>query len=192
MKILTLKIETFYCRKVSVALCVLSMAVTLYTSVEAAPLLSGTGNEVDNSLTRVLVPAALEGKIEKIWIDYDAKVKGEVGIRIHVKYSVKNALNVPCSLQAYVVREDGHSMGYPGKNKYATQDGKSVLVLKTFTSPYDTATYPDSKLFFPYWAFNLEGNNPNRMKLSVLLVGQGKEFARSSMDFGYVLGKARQ
>ncbi len=70
------------------------------------------------------------------------------------------------------------------------KDGKKVLVLSTFTPPYDPATYPDTKLFIPYWALNLEAENPNKMRLTVVLVGEGKQFARSAIDFGVAVGKA--
>ena len=71
------------------------------------------------------------------------------------------------------------------------KDGKKVLVLSTFTPPYDPATYPDTKLFIPYWALNLKADNPNKMRLNIVLAGEAKQFARSALDFGFPLGKAR-
>jgi hypothetical protein len=133
--------------------------------------------------------AQIGGAIEKVWIEYGVKVKGETGLRIHTKFQVKNALNVGCSIQATVERGDGNSMLLKSVGS-VYKDGKKVLVLKTFTPPYDPATYPDTKLFVPYWALALQAENPNKMRLTVVLVGEAKEFARSAMDIGLALGKA--
>lgn len=135
-------------------------------------------------------PSQIEGTIEKVWIEYGVKVKGETGIRIHTKFSVKNALNVGCSIQATVEREDGNSMLSKSVGSLY-KDGKKVLVLTTFTPPYDPAAYQDKKLFIPYWALRLQGDNPNKMRLTVVLVGEAKQFARSATDFEIALGKAR-
>ncbi len=60
---------------------------------------------------------------------------------------------------------------------------------KPFTPPFDPANYPDTRLFIPYWALNLEEENPNKMKLVVVLLSQGSEFARSEISFGVAIGK---
>jgi hypothetical protein len=135
--------------------------------------------------------AAVEGAIEKVWVEYGIKVKGETGIRIHTKFSVKNALNVQCVIQASVQRSDGHSF-LSSPNTYATKDGKAVLISKPFIPPFDPTVYPDTRLFIPYWALKLVEENPNKMKLFVTLSSGGKEFVRSSVvDLGVALGKAR-
>lgn len=147
--------------------------------------------ERQGSLNAARAFTPVEGAIEKVWIEYGVKVKGETGIRIHTKFSVKNVLGVECVIQANVQRSDGHSF-LSSRNTYATKNGQAVLISKPFTPPYDPAEYPDTKLFFPYWALNLEGENPNKMKLFVTLSSGGKEFARSALvDFGLAIGKAR-
>ena len=137
-----------------------------------------------------MASAQIEGVVEKVWIEYGVKIKGQTGIRIHTKFSVKNALNVGCSIQATVERVDGKSMLSESRGS-VYMDDKKVMVLKTFTPPYDPADYPDTKLFIPYWALNLLAENSNKMRLSVVLVGEAKQFARSAMDFGLALGKAQ-
>lgn len=78
------------------------------------------------------------------------------------------------------------------KNTPSMKDGKAVLISKPFTPPYDPADYPDTRLFFPYWALNLEADNPNKMKFFVVLTSGGKELARSVVvDIGLAVGKVR-
>ncbi len=134
---------------------------------------------------------AQTGVLEKVWVEYGVKVNGETGIRIHTKFSIKNALNTECVIQANVQRSDGRSFR-SSFNTYATKDGQAVLISKPFTPPFDPADYADTKLFFPYWALNLQAENANKMKLFVTLSRNGKEFARSAViDIGLSLGKAR-
>ena len=190
MKFLTTKLHKVSWQKMPVASCVLAMLLMAASSARATFPMATIYSERYESQGNAFEPVSLDGAIEKIWIEYGVKVKGQSGIRIHTRFSVKNALNVACSIQATVERVDGSSMLLKSIGS-VYKDGKKVLVLSTFTSPYDTATYPDSKLFVPSWALGLKESDPNKMKLIVMLVGEGKEFARSSMDFGFGLGKAR-
>lgn len=140
-------------------------------------------------LGTTMASAQVEATIEKLWLDRDVKVKDETGIRVHVKYKLKNALKVFGSVQVYVERLDNGIMLYKSSG-YVYKVDKKVLVLSTFNSPYATATYPDTKLFVPNWAFNLKEDNPNKLKITVEIVAQGKVLARSSIETGLGLGKA--
>jgi len=151
--------------------------------------------------------AQIVGTIEKVWVEYGVKVKGVPGIRIHTKFSLKNALNADCAILANIQRADGGSFAFDRKsdpgpgfrgtttigtsyNTYATKDGKAVLMSKPFTSPYDRADYADTTLFFPDWAFQLRGDNTNKMKLLVIISSGGKEFVRSAIiEFSRPMGK---
>lgn len=138
-----------------------------------------------------MASAQVEATIEKVWLDRDVKVKGEPGIRVHVKYKVTNALKAFGSVQVYVERVDEDVMLFKSSG-YVYKVDRKVLVLSSFTSPYATATYPDTKLFVPNWAFNLKADNPNKMKLTVEIVAQGKVLATSSISLGLGLGKQLQ
>jgi len=194
MKFSTMKIyisNTAKGQKLPAALCVISMLLIIVSST-VATLPSGAAKiERQGTLNPARAFTPVEGAIEKVWIEYGVKVKGETGIRIHTRFSVKNALGVECVIQANVQRSDGHSF-LSSRNTYATKNGQAVLISKPFTPPYDPADYADTKLFFPYWALNLEAENPNKMKLFVTLSSGGKEFARSALvDLGLSLGKVR-
>lgn len=130
-----------------------------------------------------------EGAIDKVWIEYGVKAKGEFGLRIHTKFSVTKAANIGCVILAIIVRADGRPL-HDGGSAYSTSDGR-VAVHKAFTPPYDPANYPDTKFFIPYWALSLKEDNPNNMKVTVTLLNQGREFARATLDFRVALGKVR-
>jgi len=138
-------------------------------------------------LATSMVSAQVEATIEKLWLDRDVKVKDETGIRVHVKYKLKNALKVYGSVQVYVERVDNDVMLFKSKG-YVYKVDRKILVLTTFTSPYANTTYPDTKIFVPNWAFNLKADNPNKLKFTVEIVAEGKVLARTSIGSGRGLG----
>lgn len=151
--------------------------------------------------------AQVTGTIEKVWVEYGVRIKGEPGIRIHTKFSLRNALNADCTIVANIQRADGGSFAFDQKsdpgagfrgtttvgasyNTYATKDGKAILMSKPFKSPYERADYPGTTLFFPDWALQLRGDNTNKMKLFVTISSGGKEFVRSAiLEFSRPVGR---
>lgn len=149
--------------------------------------------------------AQVTGTIEKVWVEFGVKVKDQVGLRVHTKFSLANALNADCTILANIQRTDEGSFafdrksdpgpGYKGTttfgasyNTYATKDGKAVLMLKPFTSPYVRSNYADTVIFFPYWALQLRGGNANKMKVFVTISNGGKEVVRSAIiEFGLAI-----
>lgn len=142
--------------------------------------------------------AQVTGTIERVWVEYGVKIKGEPGIRVFTKFSLKNALNAECTILATIRRADGGLFAFdqksePGSgfrgtttvgasyNTYATKDGKAILMSKPFRSPYDRADYPGTTLFFPDWALQIRGDNPNKMKLFITISSGGKEIVKSGI-----------
>lgn len=187
MKFLIIKMhirDKAHWQKLPTALCILSMLFAV-----AATL--GTVSPVRGAETRRTSRrfSPVEGTIEKIWIEYGVRANGEFGLKVHTKFSVKKAAKIECVILAIILRADGHPL-QDGGSAYSTSDGR-VAVHKAFTPPFDPADYPDTKFFIPYWALSLKESNPNGMKVTVTLLSQGKEFARSTIDFGVPVGKAR-
>ncbi len=151
--------------------------------------------------------AQVSGTIEKVWVEYGVKEKGQAGIRIHTKFALTNALKADCAIVANIQRADGGSFAFDRKsdpgpgfrgtttigasyNTYATKDAKAILMMKPFTSPYDRASYADTTIFFPYWAVQLRGDNANKMKVFVTISNGGREFVRSAtIEFSFPVGK---
>ena len=52
-------------------------------------------------------PAVEDVTFEKVWLEYNVKVDGLKGMRIHAKLTVKNNSNVECRLIANFYKRDG-------------------------------------------------------------------------------------
>jgi len=175
--------------KLPAALSCLSILIAIGSLAGVTSPIVGAEIKTAGSREAAQGPTSVEGAIDKVWIEYQVRANGEFGLRIHTKFSVKKAANIECVILAIIVRADGRPL-QDGGSAYSTSDGR-VAVHKAFTPPFDPANYSDTKFFIPYWALSLRGDNPNKMKVTVTLLSQGKEFARSTLDFGVALGKVR-
>jgi hypothetical protein len=61
-----------------------------------------------------------DATFEKVWVEYNARVDGKRGMRIHAKFKVKNSLNVSCRLIAQFYKRDGTYLNADGQPDYTT------------------------------------------------------------------------
>lgn len=132
------------------------------------------------------------GRVDKVWTEERVKVGANNGIRIHVKFKVKNAVGEDCRIRANFYTEDGNAIvASPGASEYRDSGGHAA-VTKDFKPPYATTDYLDTKLAMPYWVLNLKENNENKMKFFVAVRCGGEKVAESDWTpFSLPLGKAK-
>ncbi len=98
-------------------------------------------------------------KFDKIWVDYNVKENGRLGMRIHVKFSVFNLKNVDSYLAVYFEKTDGTKLKTTNK-KFASNDGQ-VAVYRSLKPGYDETVYSDLDVFMPYDEFKLSRGKYN-------------------------------
>lgn len=87
-------------------------------------------------------------EFEKIWVDYNVKENGRLGMRIHVKFSVFNMKDVDSRLAINFEKADGTKLTTTNK-KFANKDGK-VAVSRALKPGFDDTIYKDLEIFMPY------------------------------------------
>ena len=87
-------------------------------------------------------------EFEKIWVDYNVKENGRLGMRVHVKFSVFNMKNVDSYLMLYFEKSDGTKLTTTNK-KFSSKDGQ-VAVSRSLKPGYDDTIYKDLEIFMPY------------------------------------------
>lgn len=134
----------------------------------------------------------ITGRVDKVWTEERVKVGANNGIRIHVKFKVKNAVGEDCRIRANFYTEDGNAIvPLPGADEYRDNGGHAA-VTKDFKPPYATSDYLDTKLAMPYWVLNLKENNENKMKFFVAVRCSGEKITESDwIPFSLPLGKAK-
>jgi hypothetical protein len=110
-----------------------------------------------------LVPAP-EVEFVSTRVEYDAKVDGIKGLKLHINFITRDPDCTPCRITAYFYDDtDGTALDgvYPA---YTDAAGK-VSVGDNFTPDIDPAQYDDFTLWIPYRALNLEQDSGNLFNL---------------------------
>ncbi|MFI5188565.1 MAG: hypothetical protein ACHQF0_17665 [Chitinophagales bacterium] len=99
--------------------------------------------------------SSLNATFDKMWVDYDVTEKGQKGMRIHAKFSLKNMKDVDCFLVVNFSTKSGRKLTTTNAD-YSSKDGLGqVAVYKSLSPGYNDAAYNDAQLFMPYSQFNL-------------------------------------
>ena len=171
-------------RKLFGILCALSM------SLISMPVSSGISRK--SEATEVVAPIPvnapdMDGTFEKIWVEYDVKVDGKKGMRIHTSFTVKNNLNVECTLVAHFYHRDGTQLsGADLQGDYSTSDGHVVTYVKV-TPRFASTRYSDKSLFIPYKEFHFKSAGFYLLKFIVFLErhDRGDQILAKSAEFNF-------
>jgi len=127
---------------------------------------------------------AASAAFEKIWVDYNVKEKGRLGMRIHVKFSVYNMKDVDSQLAIYFEKSDGTKLKSTNR-KFTGKDGQ-VAVFRALKPGFDDTVYKDLEVFMPYEELKLEGGKYNlKMDADVIYENGGLVEHLGYHDFLY-------
>ncbi len=129
-------------------------------------------------------PSAL---FKDLWIDYGVTEGGQLGMRIHVKFTVYKMKNLPSYLALYFLDEDGTTL--KDKNDKFTSSSGDVAVYKELSVPYDPGEYNDLTVFMPYSELDLsDGNWDLKMDVKIIYKAGGLISQLTTKDFNYKKG----
>jgi hypothetical protein len=111
-------------------------------------------------------------KFDRLWVDYNVREKGRLGMRVHVKFSVYNMKNVDSYLAIYFEKEDGTRLRTKNK-KFASKDGQ-VAIYRLLKPAYDDTVYDDLELFMPYDELKL-GRGKYNLKMDADVIYENGE-----------------
>lgn len=93
---------------------------------------------------------------DKLWIDYNVYENGVKGMKIHVKFTTYDMLNVDSYLAIYFQFDDELEDWLRDKNdKFSSTDGY-VAVYRSMKPQYNPAVYNDLDVFMPYDELDLD------------------------------------
>lgn len=107
------------------------------------------------------------GDFTDLWVDYNVREGGKLGMKVHVSFTARNMKNVDSYLAIYLQKNDGTPIygKYPG---YVAKT-KQVAAFQLLRPAYDPAEYKDLAIFIPYAAFGL-GKGMHYLQLNVNLI----------------------
>lgn len=114
----------------------------------------------NTSPTRIINPNAPPIiEFEKTWVDYNAVVGGEKGMRVYSKFTLRNLKDIPLSLTVRIQKEDGDILR--SNNSTYRNKGGQLAVFRPIKAGYDNAVYKDYDVFIPYKAFTVDPGKYN-------------------------------
>ncbi|MFZ0751760.1 MAG: hypothetical protein WAM70_20530, partial [Pyrinomonadaceae bacterium] len=114
-----------------------------------------------NSVARMDDPEAV---YQGARIVHNVTVKGQKGMRVHAKFTVKHGHDVACKMIAYFYYDDSDNTPLKASDaRYRTKTG-NVSAQTNFTPAYDPAVYNDLQIFIPYEALNMESGEEHDLK----------------------------
>jgi hypothetical protein len=97
-------------------------------------------------------------------VEYDAKVDGIKGLRLHINFITRDPDCTPCRITAYFY-DDSDGTALDGVYPAYTDAAGKVSVGDNFNPDIDPAQYDDFTLWIPYRALNLEQDSGNLFNL---------------------------
>lgn len=171
-------------KKVSVSF-ILSMGILFFAVTANAGIKSPAINKFSPSLT--LIDTV---KFDTMWVTYDVKQEGKLGMIIHLKFSMNNMKGVECSAAIYFMNADEDDEPLLDINsQYASQAGE-VAVFKDLKPGYDKTDYKDLQIFMPYEELDLEPGEYNLSMDADIIFRNGDLIRHLQMkDFTYTKPK---
>lgn len=87
---------------------------------------------------------------DKLWVDYDVYEEGVKGMKIHVKFTAYDMLNMDSYLAIYFQYDDEVGGWLKDKNGKFTSSEGDVAVYKSLKPQYNPALFSDLYVFMPY------------------------------------------
>lgn len=123
---------------------------------------------------------------DSIWVDYDIKVDGILGMEIHVKFSAYGMKNMDAFLAIYYTYNDDIAGVLKDKNKKFVSSAGDVAVYRSIKPAYDPAIYDNLSVFMPYNELDLEpGIYDLTMDVKLIYKAGGEISQLTYYDFEY-------
>jgi hypothetical protein len=89
-------------------------------------------------------------KFDSIWVDYDIKEDGVLGMKIHLKFTAYGMKDMDAFVAIYYTYNDEMAGVLKDKNNKFVSSSGDVALYKSIKPAYDPAVYDDLTLFMPY------------------------------------------
>jgi hypothetical protein len=141
-------------------------------------------NEPASTTTTPASNNSITATFDSVWIDYNVTEKGELGMRIHTKFSVSNMKSQDGSLRIYFQKSDGTSLKSSDGN-FESKLG-NVAAFNDIKPGYDVTDYKDLATFMPYSELHL-GPGKYNLKMDIDLINDDGELIKhlTFYDFTY-------
>jgi hypothetical protein len=152
---------------------VLGMAVTVNSNATGFPALR----------FNFFQPSAT---FDRMWVDYDITEGGLKGMRLHLKFTAYDMLNLDSYVAVYFEYNDERGGVIKDKNGKFNSTAGDVALYKSIKPLYNPAVFDDLQLFMPYSELDLDPGNYDLTMDIKLIYKEGGEITKLTFyDFEY-------
>lgn len=145
--------------------------VSPVTSPTASPVRSPTVSPTPKTTSTPIKTDAEPGAtIDKIWVDFNVREGGKIGMRVHTAFTAYNLKGQEVYLALYFQKADGTPLK-TSNTRYATTSGQTAGFM-LLEPAYDEAYFKDVEIFVPYQEFNLARGKYN-LQIDACLIYKG-------------------
>ena len=153
-------------------------------STESSPKKTVSTPRTEESETPEKSSSEARATFDKIWVDYNVREEGRLGMRVHTRFTVYNLKGTELYLALYFQKADGTELKTSNK-KFSSESGQTA-VFESLKPAYDEAYYEDIDLFMPYDEFNLTKGKQNlKIDADVIYKGGGRLDHLGYYEFEY-------
>jgi type II secretory pathway pseudopilin PulG len=127
------------------------------------------------------------GEIDRVWVDHNEYVDGLKGMKIHVKFTMKNYKDIYCTARALFYFSSGSPLRTSSITDYMTADGQ-IAVERRFVPTYKESSFEDFELFLPYKELPL-GSGKTDLKFNVQIKTRSGDPITESEDKEFTFTK---
>jgi hypothetical protein len=121
---------------------------------------------------------------KNLWVDYGVTEGGQLGMRIHLKFTAYKMKNLPSYLAVYFTDQQGEYLK-DTNDAFNSSDGL-VAVYQELNPGYDPTDYNDLSVFMPYSELDLEpGNYSLKIEAKLIYKAGGIIQELTTEDFTY-------
>jgi hypothetical protein len=112
---------------------------------------------------------APRGTFDSVTVDYGVTQKGQLGMNIHLKFTLYELKGVDSRIKIRFQDSAGNNLKDTNKNFYSSDDG-SVSAFYDMKPGYDPAEYSDAQIFMPYSEFDITRAGTYNLRMDIDLV----------------------
>ena len=112
-------------------------------------------------------------KFQKVWVDYNITEKGDLGMRVHLKFEVSKLKDVDSFVIVYFQKKDDTYLEN-GTGEYEAKNGR-VASIKALKPGFEPTVYQDLDIFMPYDSLNLDPGKYN-LKMDIDLTDNDQNY----------------
>jgi hypothetical protein len=110
---------------------------------------------------------AITATFDRMWVDYDVTEGGQMGMRIHITFSVLGMRGVSGEVAYGFEMENGDRI-YTSNERYKSKNGQ-LTIYRDINPSYNDTYYEDLRVFMPYRELTVgEGSNALRIHTDLI------------------------